>query len=659
MEGYVNMLPNRGKIGDLMWSLQSWEPDPVCTGATINPQTVIKNTRESADVKHAIREVCRVTGQNKDEVEKQADNIIAEMAHNQKLSSVRLFGFVLSILMKRLYSKVFVNRSGIENVRSVINKGPILLLPSHRSYVDFLLLSYLCFHYHLPLPVTAAGMDFKSMKIIGTLMRNAGAFFIQRTFGGDRLYWTIFKHYLQEHISNNISPLEFFLEGTRSRTGKTLPPKIGVLSSCLQSYFFRQCPDIFIVPVSFSYDRTLEESLYSYELLGVPKPKESTSGFLKAQSALQECYGNIYVHFGTPISVHKLVTSIIRPSSPLKFSHSLLPSYLETLNKTELAICTQISKHIVVKIQTNMIVPPFAIVAFLLQYCYPNRYICVDELVENVEYIANLIKLFGGNVPRQNWKESVEMALKVHVNILEIKDDKVRFVINNQAGNVKDDLEMGKLPNAVMQDAAPVLMMQHYSVQCFNHLVLPAIVLTAAAQPGVSAKQLYEATHFIESLLQFEFVHEYSSSCIDVNANLWQLEQLGILNIKNDQIELNKSDRVHEILISALAPYLQSYSVLFNVLIKQDLSTIPIKDLKTQYQKAVLNKPGPIKFVMLSLDLVNNAVLYLCKSNVLKKTQEGDLLVNMSALVSLSSQLQKYAPKIVSCSSDVVLQSKL
>ena len=73
----------------------------------------------------------------------------------------------------------------------------------------------------------------------------------------------------------------------------------------------------------------------------------------------------------------------------------------------------------------------------------------------------------------------------------------------------------------------------------------------------------------------------------------------------------------------------------------------------------MLNQPGPIKFVMLSLDLVNNAVLYLCKSNVLKKTQEGDLLVNMSALVSLSSQLQKYAPKIVSCSSDVVLQSKL
>ena len=181
-----------------------------------------------------------------------------------------------------------------------MSQGPVLILPTHRSYADFLLVSYLCFTLDIPLPVIAAGMDFKGMKFVNNLLQNAGAFYIRRSFGQDLLYWCIVSEYIQYHINNFQAPIEFFLEGTRSRNGKSLPPKtgngktaalfgissysicifcsdLGLLSMALEPYLKGDVPDIQICTMSISYERILEDNLYAYEVLGIPKPKESTS----------------------------------------------------------------------------------------------------------------------------------------------------------------------------------------------------------------------------------------------------------------------------------------------------------------------------------------------------------------------------------------------
>ena len=114
------------------------------------------------------------------------------------------------------------------------------------------------------------------MKGFGKLITKAGAFFMRRKFANDKLYWYVFKEFIRSVVTSCDTGFEFFLEGTRSRTMKALPPKIGLLSMALEAFFMGQVVDMTIVPVSISYERPLEEHLFAYELLGVPKPKEST-----------------------------------------------------------------------------------------------------------------------------------------------------------------------------------------------------------------------------------------------------------------------------------------------------------------------------------------------------------------------------------------------
>ena len=103
----------------------------------------------------------------------------------------------------------------------------MVLVPSHRSYLDFLLVSYVCFATDNPLPVIAAGADFLNMRVVGALFRNSGAIFMRRSFMSDPLYWVVFTEYIQTQLQYGDKTLEFFLEGTRSRTGKFLQPKLG------------------------------------------------------------------------------------------------------------------------------------------------------------------------------------------------------------------------------------------------------------------------------------------------------------------------------------------------------------------------------------------------------------------------------------------------
>ncbi|KAK3093759.1 hypothetical protein FSP39_019822 [Pinctada imbricata] len=256
-------------------------------------------------VHYTIQQVVNDSGLPVEEVTAQAEAILDEMAHNLSLRAIRGFAVFLVKVLKSLFRRIYVNEEGIQRVRNLIKEYPILLLPTHRSYFDFLLMSFVFFSYELPLPVIAAAMDFSGMKFFGWLLRNSGAFYIRRSFGDDQLYWAVFTEYVQTQICNGDQPIEFYVEGTRSRTLKSYSPKFGMLSASLEPYFKAQVSDIMVIPVSISYDKVLEEKLYAYELLGVPKPKESTSGLLKARSVLQEDFGNVHMHFGEPLSIRR------------------------------------------------------------------------------------------------------------------------------------------------------------------------------------------------------------------------------------------------------------------------------------------------------------------------------------------------------------------
>jgi glycerone phosphate O-acyltransferase len=171
--------------------------------------------------------------------------------------------------------------------------------------MDFIILTYLCFEYNIPLPCIAAAEDFLGLGLLANLLRHCGAFFIRRSFRSDLLYWTIFDEYVKTHLIHGDYPLEFFIEGARSRTLKTLLlPRQGMLKSCLECYFRRQIDNLILIPISINYEKVLEDNLHANELLGIPKPKESKSGLLKATQILKKSFGSMIVKFSQPIHVH-------------------------------------------------------------------------------------------------------------------------------------------------------------------------------------------------------------------------------------------------------------------------------------------------------------------------------------------------------------------
>lgn len=169
---------------------------------------------------------------------------------------------------------------------------------------------------------------------LGEMLRKTGAFFMRRTFSAEDSYWRVFREYMHEIITFNDFGLEFFVEGTRSRSCKALTPKIGLLSMALEPYFMGEVHDLKIVPVSVSYEKPLEEQLFVYELLGIPKPKESTMGFLKAVTNLKnQNLGKIYFDVGEAISLNEYYGDRAE-----RFKHAAEPAFVSSHQTSPLYI---------------------------------------------------------------------------------------------------------------------------------------------------------------------------------------------------------------------------------------------------------------------------------------------------------------------------------
>ncbi len=179
-----------------------------------------------------------------------------------------------------------------------------MLLPSHKSHVDYLLLSCLLYRNSIQLPVIAAG-DNLSFFPAGPLLRRGGAFFIRRRVRGDRLYAAVLNAYLRRLVRDG-HMIEFFLEGTRSRTGKVLPPKLGLLNMVVTAALALGNHKVYFQPVSIGYERLMEEGAYARELSGQKKQKENAFALLGISRVLTDRWGRVSVQFGEPFEMSEL-----------------------------------------------------------------------------------------------------------------------------------------------------------------------------------------------------------------------------------------------------------------------------------------------------------------------------------------------------------------
>jgi glycerol-3-phosphate O-acyltransferase len=271
----------------------------VVEGPVLQPRHRVQQIvlRQSA-VRSAIRERVRERGSSPEQARADAEEMFAEIAANMNSTFLALLDWIVGAVTNRLFVKV--EQSGIEKVAEYARRHPVVLVPSHRSYFDFIILSLMFYGEHL-IPPHIAARENMGFGPFGFLWRRAGAFFLRRSFD-DPLYKAVFRAYLSHLIREGFTQ-EFFIEGGRSRTGRTLPPRLGMLGWNLEAFLTSGRRDLFFVPIAITYERLVEEGAMVGELEGEEKRDESMLGLVRARKFLSRRFGSVFVNFGEPISL--------------------------------------------------------------------------------------------------------------------------------------------------------------------------------------------------------------------------------------------------------------------------------------------------------------------------------------------------------------------
>ncbi|CBZ30249.1 dihydroxyacetonephosphate acetyltransferase [Leishmania mexicana MHOM/GT/2001/U1103] len=360
----------------------------------MTPQ-VLTSIIAQPDIQRLMTALAAKDGASKKDVEARAKSLLLQCGDALNHVHCRAMGLMIRAIFRSIYGRVDVNNGAYERLHRyfAMPRVAVVFVPLHRSYIDFLILSEVLALMRLPLPHIVAGEDFLSMGIFATLMRGSGAFFMRRSFRDDPLYAALLKEYVR-HLVRARRPIEFFIEGTRSRTGKTMAPKLGLLKFVCNTFYEpgqQELDDVLIMPVSLTYDEVLEATTHAKELLGVPKPRENPTNMLKARSLLERMHGNINIHIGEPVSLRSLkehprqcplpfqpkgeqLQYLAAPASATASVCKTLdttPSIAKGSSITPIPLLTTVAWHIMYKLQRNTIITPASMVAAVVECLGP------------------------------------------------------------------------------------------------------------------------------------------------------------------------------------------------------------------------------------------------------------------------------------------------
>ncbi|MCL4799271.1 MAG: glycerol-3-phosphate 1-O-acyltransferase PlsB [Burkholderiales bacterium] len=237
------------------------------------------------------------------EAERRARKFAWEIASDFSYPVIRALELVLGRLWRRLYESVVILHAE-EIAKAAPGKG-IVYLPNHRSHIDYLLLSYFVYKKGLAPPHVAAGANL-DFPVVGPVLRRGGAFFLRRSFKGEPLYAAVFREYMHTMLAKGF-PIAYFVEGGRSRSGRTLSPKSGLLGMTLESFMREHPRPLLLVPVYIGYEKLLEGRTLIAELEGRSKKRESLGALLGAVKGLRREYGSAYMSFGAPLLLERFL----------------------------------------------------------------------------------------------------------------------------------------------------------------------------------------------------------------------------------------------------------------------------------------------------------------------------------------------------------------
>ena len=302
-------------------------------------RTVVDALLNAEPIRIAIATAASKENVSEQKVRDRARGYAMEIAADYSHPVVRSLSFMLKAFWNKLYDGVDVRH--FDTLRAVAPGHEVIYVPCHRSHVDYLLLSYQLLQNGIAIPHIGAGVNL-NLPVIGPILRRGSAFFLRRTFKGDALYSTVFREYISQLFARGVS-LEYFIEGGRSRTGRLLSPRSGMLSMTVRSFLRESRRPVVFQPVYIGYEKIMEGDAYIGELSGKPKQKESVLGLLRSLGALRQHYGRVALSFGEPIFLGALLDEVAPDWQTATADPEAKP---EWLNPVIDALAERIQEHI-------------------------------------------------------------------------------------------------------------------------------------------------------------------------------------------------------------------------------------------------------------------------------------------------------------------------
>lgn len=463
-----------------------------------------------------------------DVAEHMTDNMICKF---ESKAFIRGAYYVVTQLLLRAYHQgIHVSSEEVLRLRNVAaeaarKKQSIIFLPCHRSHVDYVSLQLLCYRLGLALPIVVAG-DNLNFPVVGSFLQHAGAMYIRRSFGDDQLYTTLVQSYIDVLLQGGYN-LECFIEGGRSRTGKLLPPKFGILSFVLDSLLSGRVEDAVICPVSTQYDKVVETEGYVTELLGVPKKKENLADFLSGgSSVLSLRLGRVDVRFHEPWSLRGFVDDQIKRLS--KVPSAININWQDTQNQVvRQKLLRTLGYKVLADINDVSVVMPTALIGTVL-LTLRGRGVGRTELIRRVEWLTARVRAKGGRVAHFG---NAPLADVIERGLDVLGKDLVG-VVNGLAE-----------PTYYAVDRFQLSFYRNMTIHLFISEALVAAALYTRVKRGggpsiqdIPYKDLHDQVLFLSSLFRGEFIYSGKGLLVNLERTLLGLEADNVIHIEKDEL---------------------------------------------------------------------------------------------------------------------------
>jgi glycerol-3-phosphate O-acyltransferase len=542
---------------------------------------------------------------------KETKKYLLEIASDYNEMFIEIWDRVLTWLWNNIYDGVVVDQEGMVRIRSISKKMPFVIIPCHRSHIDYLLLSYVMYKHNIQMPFVAAGTNLMFFPL-GYIFRKSGAFFMRRSFKGNPLYAEVFEKYMKVLMKEGL-PLEFFIEGGRSRTGKMIMPKYGLLSMIIQAYQDGACDDLALIPVYIGYDRVIEEKSYLKELGGEPKAREKTTDLIRSSKVLRKRYGRVYMNVGEPIELKSYLAALEKRFNEM------------TLEERQ-SIYRKIGYEIVLRIGNVSVVTPYALIS--------AGFLSHDRRGMSHNDLMTIVNNFYDYLASRQVRLAVTLAnrRKAIRDALELLDQS--GLISRMGTEEEEEDEFEEVVYSLEDEKR--MNLEYYKNNILNYFLPISFVATSILSNNndiIPLTQVMEDYRFFKKLFLREFIFDQTKDELDeVNEVLTYLHNQGMIvgEERNDQawIEVKGKGRTHlKPFAGLISNYIESYWVVMRGCAYLRKGPLQKKDLikKIQGLGAKMYRKGEIRrSEALSQSNFDNALRVYQESDILQLTETGE-----------------------------------